>query len=239
MTATLKALPVGKWPAWLYNALPYTYLAMGLVVAVTGFVMSNLLGVLSGILLICTGVMAFTMRMQYRKDARVRAEFALRAQNENEDEYKLLQLTWRKQYESGNAVIDGQHQLLFNVSTALLNAILESRPSSEITVLLDLLLKDVGHHLLTEEKVLADLHHPISIEHKTVHDHLLGRLKSIVGKYRSGTLLFGELIEFVTYDFIAQHIVTEDKHYFVPRAERDLNIPKVAADSHINAAVRA
>jgi hemerythrin-like metal-binding protein len=205
----------------------------------TGFVMSNLLGMLSGILLICTGVMAFTMRIQYRKDARVRAEFALRAHNESKDKYKLLQLTWRKQYESGNAIIDGQHQLLFNVSNAILNAILESRPSSELTVLLELLLKDVGHLLLTEEKVLADLNHPISIAHKTVHDHLLGRLKSIVGKYRSGTLLLGELIEFVTYDFIAQHMVTEDKHYFVPRVERDLSMLEVAADNRINAAARA
>lgn len=239
MTATLKALPVGKWPAWLYNALPYVYLAIGLAVAVASFVMSNLLGVLSGILLICTGVMAFTMRMQYRKDAKVRAEFALRAQNENEDEYQLLQLTWSKQYESGNPVIDGQHQLLFNVSNTLLNAILESKPSSEITVLLDLLLKDVDHHLRTEEKVLADLNHPISNEHKTVHDHLLSRLKSIIAKYRSGTLLFGELIEFVTYDFIAQHIVTEDKYYFVSRAERDLNMLEVAADDGVKAATHA
>lgn len=239
MTAPLKALPVGKWPAWRYDALPYTYFAIGLAAAIIGFAYASLLGLLSGMLLIGAGIVAFIMRWRYQQEAKVRTEFFSRTQNKIEDEYILLQLSWSKQYESGNSVIDGQHQQLFSLSNSLLNAILKSKPSKEIAMLLDLLLKDIDHHLRTEEKVLADFGHPITSEHKTVHEQLLAHIKSIVSKYRSGTLLFGELIEFVTYDLIAQHIVTEDKHYFVPHTERDLNSPAVAVDDGVKPATRA
>jgi len=50
----------------------------------------------------------------------------------------------------------------------------------------------------------------------------LTHAQSIVKKYRNGTLLFGELIEFVTYDLIAQHIAMEDKQYFSAQPENKL-----------------
>jgi hemerythrin-like metal-binding protein len=195
----------------------------------TAFGMTNVLGQLSGVIIISAGVVVFTMRWKYWREAKVRTEFAARAQGE--DELMLLRISWSKKYESGNLIIDEQHKQLFNLANALLNAILENKPSNEICVFIDLLLKDVQHHLLTEEKILADLKHPITIEHKTVHEQLLAHAKSIVNKYRHGTLLFGELSEFITYDLIAQHIATEDKQYFISHPGSDLNMPGVASVS--------
>jgi hypothetical protein len=63
-------------PDWLYNALPYVYIAVGLTVPFA-IGTSNLIAVFSGILLISTGGAVVTMRATHRQElARLRAEFA-------------------------------------------------------------------------------------------------------------------------------------------------------------------
>jgi len=75
MTESKKGFEVRNRPDWLYNSLPYVYIAMGLAV-VFGLGTSNLIGVFSGILLISTGGVVVTMRATHRQElAKLRAEF--------------------------------------------------------------------------------------------------------------------------------------------------------------------
>ncbi len=202
-------------PDWLYNSLPYSYIAIGLIV-MADFGWPNVLGIFSGVMFVCTGVIVFTMRRLHRKElAKLRAELHEGQGKESvDDDFVLLQLSWSKGYESGNAIIDEQHRRLFDMGNALLNAMLSHKPSTEISLSLDALLEHVQQHFRTEEKILADLKHPLTIEHKATHEQLLARLREMVNKYCSRKLDFGELSEFITFDLIAKHIATEDRKYF-------------------------
>jgi hemerythrin-like metal-binding protein len=202
-------------PDWLYNALPYAYMAIGLVVMVS-FGLPNVVGAFSGVVFISTGAVVFTMRRLHRQElAKFKAELAVQEQREAGDELSLLRISWSKKYESGNPIIDEQHRRLFDLGNALLNTLLSDKHSPEIPIFLDSLLEHIQQHLLTEEKVLSDLNHPITIGHKTDHEHLLALAKGIVNKYRRGSLEFGDVSEFITFDLIAAHIVAEDKQHFV------------------------
>ena len=54
-------------PAWLYELLPFIYLAVGLVVFVS---LNGMLSILSGALFFAAGVQVLLMRSRYRKAIR-------------------------------------------------------------------------------------------------------------------------------------------------------------------------
>jgi hemerythrin-like metal-binding protein len=225
MVKAKKGFEMRNRPDWLYNSLPYAYIAIGVVVMVS-FGLPNIVGALSGVVFISTGAVVFTMRRLHRRElAKFKAELAVREQREASDELSLLRISWSKKYESGNPIIDEQHRQLFDLGNALLNTMLSDEHSNEIPIFLDSLLEHIQQHLFTEEKVLSDLKHPITIEHKTDHEHLLALAKGIVNKYRRGTLDFGDVSEFITFDLIAAHIVAEDKQYFVSHPEPATPVP--------------
>jgi len=219
MAKTKKGFEVRNRPDWLYNSLPYAYVAIGLIVMAV-FGMRNVVGAFSGVMFIATGAVVFAMRWTYRRAmANLQAELAIREQRKEENELSLLRISWNKGYESGNPVIDEQHHRLFDLGNALLNAMLVRKQSAAISIFLTSLLEHIQDHLHTEEEVLAELKHPITIEHKAAHEHLLGHAKALVNQHRRGKLDYGGISEFITYDLIAQHIVTEDKQYFVAHPE--------------------
>lgn len=76
MTRESKGFEARNRPDWLYNALPYVYIAMGLTVPIA-IGTSNLIAVFSGILLVSTGGVVVTMRAAHRQEmAKLRAEIA-------------------------------------------------------------------------------------------------------------------------------------------------------------------
>ena len=76
MTRPSSGFEARNRPDWLYNALPYVYIAVGLTVPFA-IGTSNLIAVFSGILLISTGGAVVTMRATHQHElARLRAEFA-------------------------------------------------------------------------------------------------------------------------------------------------------------------
>jgi hemerythrin-like metal-binding protein len=210
-------------PDWLYNSLPYVYIGIGLVVAAS-LGASNLIGVFSGILLISTGGAIVTMRTRNKQElAKLRAEFAEserrlndRRKNdrrESNDESAPLGFFWKKEYESGNSIMDEQHLRLHDLSNKLLNAMLSRKRPSEISILLNSYLEQVQQHFLMEEEILSKTKHPITIEHKTEHDNLLFHANRFVSKYGSGKMTFNDISEFSIFKLIAGHIATEDKQY--------------------------
>ena len=97
-----------KLPSWLYEALPYVYLASGILVM---FVLDNNWGVFSGVVLVLAGATVSIMRLIYRRGPN--GEGLSNRGNKILEietlESGSLQLVWNKKYESGNSGIDAQH----------------------------------------------------------------------------------------------------------------------------------
>lgn len=78
---------------------------------------------------------------------------------------KLVQLIWRRNYESGNPVIDAQHQTLFSNANKLLSAVLGERPTQEVAALVDGFIADIELHFEEEEAIFTAAGYPGAAEH--------------------------------------------------------------------------
>jgi len=126
----------------------------------------------------------------------------------------LVELNWRKVYESGNTRIDTQHRVLFEQVNALLNAILENRPKPDIARLVAMLVADVDQHFQDEEAIFQQTAYPESERHCGLHAHLVLRANQLVSRFEKDQVGVGELFHFLAYEVVAQHMLIEDQKFF-------------------------
>ena len=91
-----------------------------------------------------------------------------------------------------------------------INAAVKGKSRDHIEFLLDEMTEHIKEHFVTEEAVLARTRYPLSGEHRAHHADLLSRAQSLRDAYRSHRLDLGELVGFITYEVIAEHIIKED-----------------------------
>jgi hemerythrin-like metal-binding protein len=210
----------GNLPKWLYEALPYAYVAGAF--ATVGMT-RNAIGLISGVLLLSAGALVLSMRHSYRvqhQRPEERAPRAARPQAErNGDEGgELLQVAWRSSFESGHDVIDRQHRRLLNLGNELIGALLQHKPREDVELMLDVLVTDIGTHLKQEDELTGGHGTPQWRRIREGHRALLARAVEIRDRYRAGEVSAGELVGFVAYDLIAMHVVKEDLRF--PLGER-------------------
>lgn len=202
-------------PDWLYAALPYLYVCVGLFTIAS---LHNGIAIFSGVTLMLAGVTVWMVRYQYRREFREIEENSLYRQtvmNADPRNVDLVQIAWRSSYECGNPLIDEQHRRLFALGNQLINAALNLRPKQEIEVLLDALVEQIWDHFCTEEAALARVRHPFFEEHKISHRALWNKAKGLRDRYHDQQLEVSELIGFLVYDVVTQHIIKEDLKFAV------------------------
>lgn len=200
---------MNQWhkPRWLYEALPYLYLGGG---AASLLGVGNLGGVLSSLLLMSAGGVIWKLRRDYRL-RHPPAEFAA-ADGTLRDGggMSLVQMVWRPAFEVGHGVIDRQHRRLFATGNELIDAIMQRKSKDDIELMLDDLVHDVAEHFRCEEEALQGLGRPMSEAHLQAHRHLLAEITALREKFSCGGVPMGELVGFIAYDVIAQHIIKDD-----------------------------
>lgn len=131
----------------------------------------------------------------------------------------LLQLIWRKAYESGNAQIDTQHRALFEHANTLLNTIMDNRPKPEIARLIAALMTEIDQHFCDEEALFQQAAYPDSEFHRQLHAHLRLRASQLAGRFEKDQVGVGELFHFLAYEVVAQHMLIEDRKFFSSLAD--------------------
>lgn len=200
-------------PAWLYEALPYVYAGVGLIVTVK---MDHLLGRIGGLLLVSAGIVVWRSRRVYRTTAEHglsrnrRSEPISPGRHEAEG---LIRLCWKPSYETGVANIDSQHRKLFGLCNDILNAIIDRKPKLDVELLLDELMHDIANHFCTEESLLTRIKHPYLNEHRATHQRLLAQAKRMASDYHEGQLKACDLFHYVAADVIMGHIINDDLKY--------------------------
>ncbi len=127
---------------------------------------------------------------------------------------KLVQLTWRRAYESGNAVIDAQHQTLFSDANKLLNALFGGPSGPELDKLVQAFVADIAHHFQTEEAIITRAAYPGAAEHAERHRALLVEAEALLVRFRAGTVTIGELFQYLVHEVVARHILIADRDFF-------------------------
>ncbi|PNI05607.1 diguanylate cyclase [Vibrio diazotrophicus] len=126
----------------------------------------------------------------------------------------IVQLVWRPAYESGNAVIDTQHRALLEHSNILLQAILDNREKSEISQLVDCLISDIEQHFKDEEAIFQKAGYSDCKHHIELHEKLIDRARRLSDHFFNGQVRDSELLHFIMYEMVTQHILIEDRKYF-------------------------
>ncbi|MFI4940900.1 MAG: diguanylate cyclase domain-containing protein [Burkholderiales bacterium] len=129
-------------------------------------------------------------------------------------EHTLVQLVWKDAFLSGNRLIDQQHQELFQLSNALLDAFVSQRSHDEITMLVAKLLEAVTQHFRDEETILADLQFSGLQEHASKHAALVAKGVELVKSSEANTLSAGQLFQFLAHDVVSLHMLGADREFF-------------------------
>ncbi len=127
----------------------------------------------------------------------------------------FVHLIWHPSYECGHAVIDKQHRGLFEGANSLISAMIDQWPAKEIKEILDCLMGDVTEHFASEEAVLRAAEYRGLEDHLRIHARLLARARDFSRRFVQGEDVIGEAFHFMVYEIIAQHILAEDRKFFM------------------------
>lgn len=123
-------------------------------------------------------------------------------------------LVWHSSYDSGIESIDRGHKRLFECANGLLDAVVARKSVADIAPLVEVLTDDLIQHFKDEGVVLRGWSVEAAQEHAAIHSDLLSRLTVMLDKYKANQLLLWELFNFIAYDVIAKHFLSEDKKLF-------------------------
>lgn len=193
-------------PKWLYESLPYIYIAAGVL---TILLLWNFIAMFSGGMLIAAGATVWSIRQKYRKEPPAR-----QAAGPKKNENGLVRIVWRPGFNSGHKTIDDQHQALFADANKLVDAITKRQPSAIINESMRELARNIQSHFKTEEAILEKLAPGIAAPHKALHTQLLAEMTALAERVVQKTATPSELIGFITFDVITNHIVREDAKFF-------------------------
>lgn len=125
-----------------------------------------------------------------------------------------MRLGWRKAYESGHSLIDSQHRDLFDLANNLLTSVIGDRPDDEVVPQVESLVADLTKHFHDEEVIFRSVGYSSADDHAEIHRSLIIRANNLVENFKQGELSVGELFNYIAYDFIAKHMLSEDRKFF-------------------------
>jgi hemerythrin-like metal-binding protein len=193
-------------PKWLYELLPYLYIAAGIYTIV---MIWNAMAIFSGCMLILAGLTVWILRMSYRKDLQETGKTGGR-----KIEPGLVHVAWHQRFKSGHKQIDEQHRSLFNDANKLIDAITSRRSDLVINETMRELIRNIREHFKTEESLLEKLAPEIAASHKEIHDQLLREAHELADRVYRHAVSPRELIGFLVYDVITNHLAREDSKFF-------------------------
>lgn len=199
---------IGRQPKWLYETLPYVYVAGGIA---TAGLLQNIIATISGLLLLSAGALVLTMRHNYRASNQAPEPAEVRDSRERNSDQgaELLHMAWRPSFEVGHEVIDRQHQRLLSLGNELITALMQRKPREDVELMLDVLVTEIGRHLKAEQEVAAGRSVVLSPSTREAHHSLLARATELLDRIREDRLRPADLVGFIAFDLVTMHIVKE------------------------------
>jgi diguanylate cyclase (GGDEF)-like protein/hemerythrin-like metal-binding protein/PAS domain S-box-containing protein len=129
--------------------------------------------------------------------------------------HDILRLIWQSYYCCGEPTIDSAHRKLFDLANSLIDAeFSRSQRPSQFDANLQALLAHVVQHFAEEESILASHNYEDLEAHAQAHRKLLEQALQLRDRAMQGGVDFGELVEFLANDVIAQHLLKTDRKFF-------------------------
>lgn len=117
---------------------------------------------------------------------------------------------WQPNYESGDRLIDEQHQSLFSIINALNQAMLEGQSQSLLVKTIVSLERYTIVHFDTEEEYMLRHHYPDYGDHKKKHEALKAKVKQFQAEFQAKSPSTAIALSHFLTDWLIQHIQKED-----------------------------
>ncbi len=122
-------------------------------------------------------------------------------------------LNWSDQFSVGIQELDNQHKKLIGFINSLHSEKMDKGNGEAIGSLLDELLEYTRTHFKEEEKLMKEYEYPEYTTHKAQHSSLLLKVEIMQKKFFSGDKDIFTDIAILLNDWLAEHILVEDKNY--------------------------
>lgn len=120
-----------------------------------------------------------------------------------------MKITWEKELEIGNEMIDTQHRMLVLLLKKLDLAITSRMGEKVIMGVLLEVKKFTEYHFLSEENLMSELHFPGLEDHERIHSELLGVLNLFIAKINRKQEAPEDILPQIV-SWVANHVVSED-----------------------------
>ena len=121
-------------------------------------------------------------------------------------------IVWSKSYSVGVNQMDKEHQRLVDLINTLYAAMRAGRSKDAIGSILGELVEYTKSHFAHEEKLMREAGYDGYDEQKRAHEALVSQVAEVQQKYRSGTALGQEVMNFLK-NWLVNHIQGSDKKY--------------------------
>jgi hemerythrin-like metal-binding protein len=124
---------------------------------------------------------------------------------------KILQ--WTPEYSVHDAVIDREHQFLFDVINRLHEAMLAGQGRDALRTLLADVMQYTDYHFIHEEKLMAEARYPQLPAHIQMHKELTRQVSAIAERFEQGENTIS--IEFVIFlsNWLTHHVMVDDRRF--------------------------
>ncbi len=125
-----------------------------------------------------------------------------------------IRIEWQDSWASGNARIDEQHRLLFDMANYLLDLSLSRADSHEMNALLDEFFRHITGHFADEERILAEVGYPELGTHVQLHQELVEESRRLKSRMDRGDCQPSVLFDYLIGKVVMDHIMKSDVLFF-------------------------
>jgi hemerythrin len=115
-------------------------------------------------------------------------------------------VTWSKNYETGNPIVDGQHKNLFVMINNLKVGLSEKQSKITLVDTIERLSSYVETHFKTEEDLMLTSHYPDYAKHKEEHDSLREQAEKLIQLFKMDKVDLTATISKFLSDWLQHHI---------------------------------
>lgn len=121
---------------------------------------------------------------------------------------------WKRDFETGNPVIDGQHKDIFRLLSLLSDSIKNKNTNKAIKEVVEKLTLHFVEHFRDEEALMLAKDYPLIEEHRHIHEDLFEKAVETLEEYRTDEKVIAIPLVCLLSELITKHIQTEDKKFF-------------------------
>lgn len=121
-----------------------------------------------------------------------------------------MPLIWNPNLNTGNRLIDEQHQRIFQIFNSLFRVIGKHRAHEAVGKVLGSLSMYVVAHFNSEERLMAEFGYPGLEAHRAAHEGVRQQVETLVDRFNSHGLEPAELLDFMQH-WLTDHVEHQDK----------------------------